>query len=59
RMRDSDSSWYSSYRDEWRDGAVRNLSEILPSLLGIAVYAFLAWAFYRLAARRFEREGQG
>jgi hypothetical protein len=59
RLRDTESSGYDSYRDRWRDGAVGDLSQVLPSLLGIAVYAGLAWALYRLAARRFEREGQG
>jgi ABC-type transport system involved in multi-copper enzyme maturation permease subunit len=48
-----------SYRDAWRDGVVLRLSEILPSVLGIAVYTVLAWVLYRLAARQFERRGQG
>ena len=58
RVEESRHTGYS-YRDQWRDGVVVNLSEILPSLLGIAVYGALAWVLYRLAARRFEREGQG
>ncbi|HKB02525.1 MAG TPA: ABC transporter permease subunit [Gemmataceae bacterium] len=59
RVSDERYAGYDSYRDAWRDGVVVRLSEILPSLLGIAVYAALAWVLYRLAARRFEREGQG
>jgi hypothetical protein len=44
---------------EWRDGEIDELWEILPSLLGVGLYAFLAWAFYMAAAWRFEREGRG
>jgi ABC-type transport system involved in multi-copper enzyme maturation permease subunit len=48
-----------SFRNELIDGWADRLEDPLPSLYGVALYAFLAWAFYRLAARRFEREGQG
>jgi hypothetical protein len=46
-------------RDTLADGRIEGLDEIYPSVLGVGLYGFLAWAFYRLAARRFEREGQG
>jgi hypothetical protein len=42
-----------------RDGKITGMWETLPSLMGIGFYAFLAWAFYAEAARRFEREGRG
>jgi ABC-type transport system involved in multi-copper enzyme maturation permease subunit len=47
------------YWTEWRDGEVEELWEILPSLLGVGLYALLAWAFYLAAAWRFERVGRG
>ena len=50
---------YDWRQDRWKDGKIAGLWEILPSLLGICLYAFLAWAFYAAAAWRFEREGRG
>jgi ABC-type transport system involved in multi-copper enzyme maturation permease subunit len=44
---------------EWTDGVVENVWSVWPSALGVGVYAFLAWAFYAAAERRFEREGRG
>jgi ABC-type transport system involved in multi-copper enzyme maturation permease subunit len=58
RVREGSRSEFN-FRDEWADGEVYEFREVVPSLIGVAVYGFLAWAFYRLAARRFEREGQG
>jgi ABC-type transport system involved in multi-copper enzyme maturation permease subunit len=41
------------------DGRIESLEEVYPSVLAVGLYCFLAWAFYWLAWRRFEREGQG
>jgi ABC-type transport system involved in multi-copper enzyme maturation permease subunit len=57
RVRESNSAHY--YWEEWRDGEIDGVWETFPSLLGVGLYAFLAWAFYVTAARRFEREGRG
>ena len=55
RVRDESSSPYR----EFVDGEVDSLTEIWPSLIGIVVYALLAWGFYVAASRKFEREGRG
>jgi ABC-type transport system involved in multi-copper enzyme maturation permease subunit len=57
RVRDTAGPRY--YWDEWRDGEIDGVWETFPSMLGIGLYAFLAWAFFAAAARRFEREGRG
>jgi hypothetical protein len=51
--------WYESYRHLGRDGEVDGPWDVYPSLLGIVAYGLLGWVVYRLAARRFERVGQG
>ena len=48
----------ANFRDELIGRWAHRLEDILPSLYGVALYGFLAWAFYRLAAWRFEREGE-
>jgi len=62
----SELSFRFPYEHEWMsryerlmagDGRIESLEEIYPSVLGVGLYGLLAWAFYRLAARRFEREG--
>ena len=49
----------SSFDRRHEDGDVDSPTEVWPSLVGIAVYGFLAWAFYATASRKFEREGRG
>ena len=46
------------YRED-RDGRIERPEVIFPSVLGVLLYGFLAWLFFRLAEWRFEREGQG
>ena len=59
RIADQDEDVYS-WRDEERpDGVVHDFDDVWPSLLGVGLYGFLAWVLYRLASRRFEREGRG
>jgi hypothetical protein len=57
RVDDGSALYYQSFRFRGRDGAVADPGDVVPSLLGVAWYGLLAWLFYRLAARRFEREG--
>jgi ABC-type transport system involved in multi-copper enzyme maturation permease subunit len=57
RVREANSTRY--YWEEWRDGEIDGVWETFPSLLGVGLYAFLAWGFYVAASRRFEREGRG
>jgi ABC-type transport system involved in multi-copper enzyme maturation permease subunit len=40
------------------DGEITRLEELLPSVGGILLFALLAWGFYALAVREFEREGR-
>jgi ABC-type transport system involved in multi-copper enzyme maturation permease subunit len=50
-----------SERPDWEgepDGPIERLTEVWPSMLGVFLYAFLSWAFFEAAARRFEREGR-
>jgi ABC-type transport system involved in multi-copper enzyme maturation permease subunit len=47
------------YYREARDGRIESAEILLPSVLGVVLYGFLAWLFFRLAAWKFEREGQG
>jgi hypothetical protein len=58
RLPDASWSGYGYDRDPWRDGEATELRDVVPSLIGIVVYLILAWAFFQLAAARFEREGQ-
>jgi hypothetical protein len=55
RVRDPHETRYREYTD----GEVGRIADVLPALLGVALYGLLAWAFYAAAARRFEREGRG
>jgi hypothetical protein len=41
------------------DGNVDKVIEVWPSLIGITVYALLAWGLYVAASRKFERDGRG
>jgi ABC-type transport system involved in multi-copper enzyme maturation permease subunit len=59
RIAETDQDGYS-WRDEERpDGVVHDFDDVWPSLLGVGLYSLLAWVLYRLASRRFEREGRG
>ncbi|HEX3147891.1 MAG TPA: ABC transporter permease subunit [Gemmataceae bacterium] len=58
RLSENDHSGYDYRTGEWRDGTVVSILDVWPSLLGIGLYAFLAWAFFMAAGRRFEREGR-
>jgi ABC-type transport system involved in multi-copper enzyme maturation permease subunit len=44
---------------EFVDGDVDKVGDVWPSLVGVGVYALLAWAFFVAASRKFEREGRG
>jgi hypothetical protein len=57
RLPDASWSGYGYNADPWRDGEVTDVHDVVPSLIGIVVYAILAWAIFQLAAGRFEREG--
>jgi hypothetical protein len=59
RVADGPSGGFSYRTDRWADGVVDNVWDVWPSALGVTLYGLLAWAFYRSAARRFEREGRG
>jgi ABC-type transport system involved in multi-copper enzyme maturation permease subunit len=47
---------YSSW--EFRDGQIKSLKDIMPSVIGIGVHGLLAWVLFAAASRRFEREGR-
>jgi ABC-type transport system involved in multi-copper enzyme maturation permease subunit len=57
RVRDPDAVWSWQERTG-ADGLVSGFNAILPSLGSIALFALLAWGFYSLAVREFEREGR-
>jgi len=59
RFGDPDEPSYDWRENRTRDGKIAELWQTIPSLLGIGLYALLAWIFYLDAARRFEREGRG
>src|SRR5262249_27647936 len=40
------------------DGQVDSPADVWPSVFGVCLYAALAWALFKTAARRFEREGR-
>lgn len=58
RVREDEEYREYPYWRQDRDGLIVSRSEVYPSLVGILFYAGLGWAFYGLAARRFEREGR-
>jgi len=59
RFLEEHEGWDYSDRYQLRDGKIETLEAIYPALIGVGLHGFLAWLFFRLAAWRFEREGQG
>jgi hypothetical protein len=50
--------YYNYLNRERRWGHLSHAFDLFPALLGLALYATLAWALWWLALERFEREGQ-